>query len=76
MRDDLGKTMDLSSINHESAYTRGMRGGEYTVNAHAYRIDPKRPPPFDVEAVISTKVSSEMARMALNLPLRYIPCSF
>ena len=55
LRDDLGKTMDLSSINHESAYTRGLRGGEYIVNAHAYRIDPKNPPPFTVEAVVSTK---------------------
>ena len=55
LRDDLGKTMDLSSINHESAYTRGMRPGEYIVNAHVYRVDPKKPPPFTVEAVISTK---------------------
>ncbi|MEM7292355.1 MAG: hypothetical protein AAF420_03010 [Pseudomonadota bacterium] len=56
LRDDLGKTMDLSSINHESAYTRGLQAGEYVINAHAYRIDPKNPPPFDVEAVISTKL--------------------
>ena len=56
LRDDLGKTMDLSSINHESAYSRGVQAGEYIVNAHAYRIDPKNPPPFDVEAVISTKI--------------------
>ena len=56
LRDDLGKTMDLSSINHESAYSRGVQAGEYVVNAHGYRIDPKNPPPFDVEAVISTKV--------------------
>lgn len=59
LRDDLGKTMDLSSINHESAYTRGMRAGEYTVNAHIYRIDTKNPPPFTVEAVISTKINAE-----------------
>ena len=59
LRDDLGKTMDLSSINHESAFTRGMRGGEYVVNAHAYRIDPKQPPPFRVEAVISTKTTTD-----------------
>ena len=59
LRDDLGKTMDLSSINHESAYTRGMRGGEYIVNAHIYRIDPKNPPPFNVEAVISTKTEKD-----------------
>ena len=65
LRDDLGKTMDLSSINHESAYTRGLRGGEYVVNAHAYRIDPKKPPPFTVEAVISTKsVEDGVTRIA------------
>ena len=56
LRDDLGKTMDLSSINHESAYTRGIQAGEYIVNVHAYRVDSHRPPPFTVEAVISTKV--------------------
>jgi len=56
LRDDLGKTMDLSSINHESAYSRGLQAGEYVVNAHAYRIDAKNPPPFDVEAVVSTKI--------------------
>ena len=55
LRDDLGKTMDLSSINHESAYSRGLQPGEYIINAHAYRVDSKNPPPFDVEAVISTK---------------------
>lgn len=59
LRDDLGKTMDLSSINHESAYSRGVQAGEYVVNAHAYRIDVKRPPPFDIEAVISTKIISD-----------------
>ena len=65
LRDDLGKTMDLSSINHESAYTRGLRGGEYIVNAHAYRINPKNPPPFTVETVISTKtVEDEITRIS------------
>ncbi len=59
LRDDLGKTMDLSSINHESAYTRGVPPGEYVVNIHAYRTDPKHPPPFDVEAVISTKILND-----------------
>ena len=27
LRDDLGKTLDLSSINHESAYSRGVAAG-------------------------------------------------
>lgn len=59
LRDDLGRTMDLSRINHESAYSRGVRGGEYIVNVHAYRIDPRRPPPYEIEAVISTKTVRE-----------------
>ena len=59
LRDDLGKTLDLSSINHESAYSRGNQAGEYVINAHAYRIDPKNPPPFSVEAVVSTKIEND-----------------
>ena len=46
LRDDLGKTLDLSSINHESAYSRGVAPGEYIINAHLYRSDRHRPPPF------------------------------
>lgn len=59
LRDDLGKTMDLSSINHESAYTRGLQPGEYVINAHTYRIDPKSPPPFFIEAVVSSKIEQD-----------------
>ncbi|MXZ81381.1 MAG: hypothetical protein F4Z15_08510 [Gammaproteobacteria bacterium] len=61
LRDDLGKTLDLSSINHESAYSRGFAKGEYTVNVHAYRLDPRYPPPFTVEIVVSTKTTAEGA---------------
>ncbi|MFT5219871.1 MAG: hypothetical protein ACI9LO_003147 [Planctomycetota bacterium] len=69
LRDDLGKTMDLSSINHESAYSRGIQSGEYVVNVHAYRIDPKVPPPFQVEAVVSTKVVRD--GVSLIIPLLF-----
>src|SRR5690349_14451401 len=37
LRDDLGKQLDLSGLNYESAYARGIVPGEYTVNAHLYR---------------------------------------
>lgn len=55
LRDDLGKFMDPTNINHEVAYARGLIPGEYTVNVHAYRIDTKRPPPIDVKALVSVK---------------------
>jgi hypothetical protein len=37
LRDDLGKQLDLSGLNYESAYSRGIVPGEYTVNLHLYR---------------------------------------
>ncbi len=55
LRDDLGKYMDPTNINHEVAYTRGLIPGEYTVNIHAYRIDKHNPPPIDVKAIVSVK---------------------
>ncbi|MFT5112878.1 MAG: hypothetical protein ACI8P9_002206 [Parasphingorhabdus sp.] len=55
LRDDLGRMMDLSSINHEIAYTRGVVAGEYTVNAHLYRSNWRTPPPVKVETTISIK---------------------
>jgi hypothetical protein len=37
LRDDLGHRDDVSNINYEVAYSRGMPAGEYTVNLHLYR---------------------------------------
>ena len=37
LRDDLGRQVDLSGINYENAYSRGIVPGEYTVNVHLYR---------------------------------------
>jgi hypothetical protein len=37
LRDDLGHTNDPSDVNLETAYTRGIPAGEYTVNVHFYR---------------------------------------
>ncbi|MCY4228985.1 MAG: hypothetical protein OXD44_12260 [Gammaproteobacteria bacterium] len=59
LRDDLGSKFDLSSVNHESAYSRGFARGEYVVNVHSYRIDPNYPPPFTVEVLVSTKTTKD-----------------
>ena len=59
LRDDLGRMLDLSSINHEIAYTRGITAGEYTINAHLYRSNARTPPPIKVETTISIKKFKE-----------------
>lgn len=55
LRDDLGHWIDPTLINHETAYSRGIAPGEYTVNVHAYRKDRKIPPPIEVRLLVSVK---------------------
>ena len=44
LRDDLGHVLDVSGMNYEVAYSRGLLPGEYTVNLHLYRNLSKRTP--------------------------------
>lgn len=37
LRDDLGHRDDVSNVNYEIAYSRGLPAGEYVVNVHLYR---------------------------------------
>ena len=37
LRDDLGQLADPMEINYETAYSRGVPAGEYTINVHLYR---------------------------------------
>ncbi|MDX1432775.1 MAG: hypothetical protein R3286_10040 [Gammaproteobacteria bacterium] len=37
LRDDLGLDSDLTELNYEFSYSRGIPAGEYTVNVHLYR---------------------------------------
>ncbi len=36
LRDDLGTVSDMTDINYENAYTRGIPAGEYIINVHCY----------------------------------------
>lgn len=36
LRDDLGRAGDIGLLNYESAFSRGLPAGEYTVNLHCY----------------------------------------
>ena len=37
LRDDLGKAQDVTDLNYEVAYSRGVPPGEYIANVHMYR---------------------------------------
>ncbi len=37
LRDDLGQFRDITNVNYEVAYSRGVVAGEYTINLHLYR---------------------------------------
>lgn len=55
LRDDLGHFNDLTDINYEVTYSRGIVAGEWIVNVHAFRTDADKPPPIPVSVVISIK---------------------
>ncbi|MFL5334538.1 MAG: hypothetical protein ACJ8H8_15435 [Geminicoccaceae bacterium] len=57
LRDDLGQQLDLSGLNYESAYSRGIVPGEYTVNVHLYR-NRAATTLVPVTVVVSTKANA------------------
>jgi hypothetical protein len=71
LRDDLGNRVDVTGLNYETSYSRGIQPGEYTVNLHLYR-NPSGTYPIPVTVVTSVKGSSqESARqlLASEVPL-------
>lgn len=65
LRDDLGHRGDVSGLNYEVAYSRGVVAGEYVVNVHLYR-NPSQLLPVPVTVVASVKPSvAESARQLL-----------
>src|SRR5215510_8500629 len=58
LRDDLGKPLDVTSLNYEVAYTRGTPGGDYIVNLHLYR-SLVTSLPIDVQVTASVRTSAE-----------------
>ncbi|HET9686770.1 MAG TPA: hypothetical protein VFP79_06275 [Pseudolabrys sp.] len=55
LRDDLGRANDMTDLNYEVAYSRGMPAGEYAVNVHLYRGISGASIP--VKVVVSAKTS-------------------
>jgi hypothetical protein len=65
LRDDLGNRVDVTGLNYETSYSRGIQPGEYTVNLHLYR-NPSRVYPVPVTVVTSVKRNAkETARQLL-----------
>ena len=64
LRDDLGKRVDVTGLNYETSYSRGIVPGEYTVNLHLYR-NPSRTYPVPVTVVSSVKQSASQAARQL-----------
>ncbi len=57
LRDDLGQFRDLTDVNYEVAYSRGLVEGEYVINLHLYR-NKSAILPVPVTMVASIKRSS------------------
>lgn len=69
LRDDLGQQLDLSGLNYESSYARGIVPGEYTVNVHLYR-NRAGVALVPVTVVVSTKArSADPSRQVLMTKL-------
>jgi hypothetical protein len=60
LRDDLGSQSDVTDINYEVSYSRGVPAGEYTVNAHLYR-DMSGRLPVPVSISVSVKPTPQIA---------------
>ena len=65
LRDDLGQRADVTDLNYEVTYSRGLPPGEYTINVHLYR-NAGAVLPIPVTVVTSVKKSpTERARQLL-----------
>jgi hypothetical protein len=60
LRDDLGHNADITQLNYEFSYSRGVPAGDYTVNVHLYR-NPSKIYPIPVSVVVSIKNSVELS---------------
>jgi len=71
LRDDLGHRGDLTGLNYEFSYSRGVPAGEYTVNVHLYRNHQAYPIPVSI--VVSVKGSaSDSATQILSTKVELV----
>jgi hypothetical protein len=64
LRDDLGGQADVTEINYEVSYSRGVPSGEYTVNVHLYRnMSGVLPLPVNISVSIKPTPSAAAKRI-------------
>jgi hypothetical protein len=64
LRDDLGQFRDLTDVNYEVAYSRGVVEGEYTINLHLYRNKSAvLPVPVTMVASVKRSNSANLKRL-------------
>ena len=66
LRDDVGASRDISDINHEIIYSRGILAGEYVVNLHFYadhadHAEGRESNPVPVHVWVSVKTDTAAA---------------
>ncbi len=66
LRDDLGHVADLTGLNYEFSYSRGVPAGEYTVNVHLYRNEAGVYPVQAIVVVSVKKSTNESAEQILS----------
>jgi len=65
LRDDLGMAQDVTNLNYEVAYSRGMPAGEYVANVHMYRgVNVAYPVTVKVVARVKPKPDDEAQELA------------
>ncbi len=64
LRDDVGTTSDLSGINYENAYTRGVPAGEYIINVHCYSCSMALPVLVKLEVMVKVTPNGQMVALA------------
>ena len=60
LRDDLGDKSDVTKMNYEVSYSRGVPSGEYTVNIHLFR-NVSHVLPLPVTVAVSVKPNPDMS---------------
>jgi hypothetical protein len=67
LRDDLGRFADITDINYEVSYSRGIVAGEYAVNVHLYRNgDGVFPVPVTVVASVKSADGQTTKRLTMT----------
>jgi len=66
LRDDLGRQNDLTAMNYEVSFSRGVPAGSYVINVHLYSNNQKTYPIPVAVAVSLKRTSSESAKEIMS----------